>query len=265
MDTPSEKETTQNETQNTQTVVQGTISETITVAELPHVAQESFFARNKSTFIAVIIALILLGGAGHYLYTTKYADPAVAVVNGMKISQTQFDESVMLIEQNAVLQGFDLADEASRIEIRNQALDTLINNALIITAAEKAGIGATDQEIQTKYDELATQLGGAEALNTRMAEIGLSESKLRSNIEERIIADAYIEGETDIENITIDAAEIAAYMEALKKNNPAGGELPPLDEIKPQIEAQLKAEKQQQIVTDLIARLRNEAKIEVKI
>ena len=268
MDTSRENDTTTPEHTPVSPTTPTPETPVASVAPVPEEAglQPSFFARNKSTIIAVIIALAILLGTGYYLYITKYGGATVAVVNGTRIYQKDFDESVALIEQNAILQGYDVEnDEAARIEIRNQALETLISNALIMTAAEEVGIKADESLIQEKYDELATQLGGAAALTERMTEMGLTEEKLRANIKERIIADAYIEAETDIENLTIDDAQVLAFLENIKKNAPEGTELPPLEEIRPQIEAQLKSEKQQQIVTDLIAKLRSEATVEVKI
>jgi hypothetical protein len=44
-----------------------------------------------------------------------------------------------------------------------------------------------------------------------------------------------------------------------------GAELPPLDEIRPQIEAQILNQKQQQVVATIVAQLREEGDIDIRI
>lgn len=240
-------------------------AETITVTPTALLPQPSFFVRNKANLIAGIIALVLLAGAGYYFYSTKYASPVVAVVNGTKIYEKEFNESVALIEQDATLRGADVTDEAVQIEIRNQALSTLIDNTLILTAAREAGITASAEEVQSTYDMLATQNGGAEQLAARMAELGITEEQLKKNINDRILADAYVEQATDIETLTVSDEEITQFIDEIKAGNPEGTEFPPLEEIKPQVESQLLMQKQQELMRNFLAELREKAKIEMKI
>lgn len=220
--------------------------------------------RNKALIIAIIVALlVLLGAGGYYLYTQKFDKGAVvALVGERKIYEKDYLESARLIEQNATSQGADIADEAIKAEIKNQALEILINNALLLAAASQAGITSTDEDVQKKYDELAAQLGGPEALTTEMVKVGLTEEKLRSNIEERVLADKYIESATDIEVVSVSEQEVADFVQTVT----AGGqELPPLEQIRPQIEQQILGQKQQVIVSELLAKLRSETTVETKI
>ncbi len=218
--------------------------------------------KNKQLMIAVLIAAVVLLGAGYYAYMQSTRGDVVAIVNGKKIYQKEFNESVALIEQAATQQGIDLTKEGASEEIRTQALNTLIDNTLILSASKNAGFTADDTVIQQKYDELVTQLGGADELNIRMAAVGLTEEKLRSNIAERVLADQYIESVTPIKDITVSEEEIAQFLESLKANNV---ELPPLEEIRPQIDAEIRTQKRQKLIADLLAKLRSEGTIEMKI
>ncbi len=218
--------------------------------------------KNKKVVASLIIALALLVGAGWYGYTINTTGGTVAIVNGKKIFQNEFNESVTLIEQTATSQGADLADEAVRAEVNKQALEILINNALLITAAEKAGFTAETTEVDAKYAELVAQLGGEEGLETKMTEIGLTKEKLKRNIKERILADKYIESETTIKTLTVSDEEVAEFLKGIPTDPK---DLPPLEEIRPQIEAEILSQKQQEVVTELLAKLRGESDIEVKI
>ncbi len=229
---------------------------------LPGGAQALPFYKNTNVLIALVVALALILGAGYYAYRTSTTGGTVAVVNGKKIYQKELDESVALIEQAATAQGIDSTDESAKKGIQDQALEVLINNALLITAALDMDITATDEAIQAKYDELAEQLGTEEELKKRMTEVGLTEEKLRSNIRERILADQYIEANTTIKELTVTEEEV---LEFIKSINTGETELPPLDEIRPEIEAQILGQKQQAIVVELLAKLRGEADIEIKV
>ncbi|MCF7815783.1 MAG: SurA N-terminal domain-containing protein [Candidatus Pacebacteria bacterium] len=220
------------------------------------------FYKDKRIVSATVVAILILVGAGYYTYAQRVNSQTVAIVNGHKISQTEYEDSVSLIEKNAVAQGIDLTQETIQKEVKNQALEILVNNALLISAANAAKIEVTDAEVQEKYDELATELGGEDALKSKMIEIGLTEEKLRSNIEERVLADKYIESKTSINALTVTDDEVAAFLDGIDAGE---NELPPLDEIKPQIEAQILSQKQQQVVADLISSLREDATIELKI
>ncbi len=219
--------------------------------------------KNKQLLGAFLIALVILGGASYYVYTNHYKNGGVvAVVNGQKIYQDEFNESVTIIEQAATAQQVDITQELAKQEIKKQALDVLVNNALLIGGAQKAGFSATDEVIQEKYDELTASVGSKEELESRMVAIGLTEAKLRRNIAERIVADQYIESETPIEEITVTGEEVDALLASL---NIEGAQLPPLEELRPQAEAEIKSRKQQKIVEDLITTLKTDASIEVKI
>ena len=225
--------------------------------------QTTPFYKNKQMLIALFVAIILLMGAGYYVYTTQsVSNPVVAIVNGKKIYQKELDENILLIEQNAIQQGADITQEAVKAEIRTQAIDVLVNNALLITAAKKDGLTVEKEEIQAKYDELVTQIGSEEELKTKMTEVGLTEEKLLKNIEDRIIADKYIEANTAIKSLTVSDEEIAEFMKQISTGD---AKIPPLEEIRPQIEDQILSQKQQQVVIDLIEKLKSEGQIEIKV
>lgn len=218
--------------------------------------------KNKKMLGAIALAVVLLGGAGGYTYYMQTTGGTMATVNGTRIFKKDFDESVKLIEQNAVQQGADISDVATQKEIRDQALEVLINNTLLISAAKDAGFVVTDEDIQKKYDELVEQLGSVETLALRMSEVGLTEEKLRANIAERILSDLYIESVTPIKDLSVSDEEINEFMKSI---NTGEAKLPPLAEIRPQIEQQILGQKRQQIVDNLLAKLRKEGEIEIKL
>lgn len=212
--------------------------------------------RQYLAFAGGLILAILLG----YVYMTRINVDVAAVVNGGKILESEVQENVDMMTKSATLQGVDVTDPAVASEIRSQALENLINNELLIGAAQEAGLTANEAAVQTAYESLVTEVGGEEELKTRMETVGLTADTLMGNITDRLVVDQYIEKETDIEILTVSDEEITAYINSITTE---GVTLPPLEEIKPQIEATLLAQKQQEVVDALIAKLRSEATIEI--
>jgi peptidyl-prolyl cis-trans isomerase SurA len=217
----------------------------------------------NSTFIASVVGAVVIFGAGAFAYVTYYAHGGtVAVVNGTRIYRDEFEQNVTLITQGALAQGEDVTTETVQSQIRTQALDILINNLLITNAARESGITVTDEAVQAKYDEVVAELGSEEELKKRIAEIGLTEEKLRSNIIDRILADEYIQSKMTVKDLAVTEEEVTAFIDGL---GTGVGQLPPLEEIRPQIEAQILSQKQQAFVTNIIEELKKKGDVEVKI
>jgi hypothetical protein len=222
------------------------------------VAPSAFQSPRTRIFIA--LGAILLIALAYFVYTTMTMEVA-AVVNGEKIAQSKVDENVAMMTKSAELQGIDVADPAIALEIKTQALDNLINNELLLSAARAHGLSANEAAIQSAYETLVTEVGGEEELKSRMETVGLTVDTLMGNITDRLVVDQYIEAVTDIETVAVSAEEVSAYVDSISADGVA---LPPLEEIAPQIEASILAQKQQGIVDELIAKLRSEATIEIK-
>lgn len=216
--------------------------------------------QSPRTRIFIALGAVALIALGYFVYTTMTMKVA-AVVNGEKIAQSKVDENVTMMTKSAELQGIDVADPAIALEIKTQALDNLINNELLLSAARAHGLSANEAAVQSAYETLVTEVGGEEELNSRMETVGLTVDTLMGNITDRLVVDQYIEAVTDIETVTVTEEEVTTYINSISAEGVA---LPPLEEIAPQIEASILAEKQQGIVDELIAKLRSEARIEIK-
>jgi FKBP-type peptidyl-prolyl cis-trans isomerase (trigger factor) len=255
-------------TESAPTPTESPVESTETVANSPvtsvgEVATQSTASR-KNLFVIIAIAVAILIAGGYYFYTAKMADGGpVAVVNGFKIAREEFNNSVEMIKQTASLQGANVEDPQVQTVINEQALDILVNNALLIEGAKNSGITVDDARIEEEYEKLLADIGGEEELTARMAEVGLTQEKLRNNIKERILVDSFLEAETDVENVTATEEEVLALYESFTANAEEG--VPSIDELRPQVEEQIKAQKQQAIVNDFLMNLRENADIEIKI
>ncbi len=189
-------------------------------------------------------------------------EPAAAIVNGTRIDMVAYEKNKQQIIASATQQGLDFTDESILSEINTQAIDVLVNTELLRQNAIASGATVSAEQIEARYQEVLTSVGGAEALTTRMTELGLDEAALRKDIEGEILIQTYLDGAVDTSSVVIDDAKIQAVYDQ------AGGAeagLPPLAEVRTEIETQVRFSEEQELVNAFIKSLRDKATIEVLI
>ncbi len=191
---------------------------------------------------------------------SKYT-PA-AKVNEEAISKYDLGISVTQLSAGAAAQGADLADPTVQDELETQALDMLINTELLKQEAASRGLAVTEEEVTARLETLKTDVGGEEVLNQRLKDFGIKKKTLMRDIRNELTIQKLLDEVFKEKEIAVSDAEIADFYE---KAGGAQAGLPALEEVKAQIEAQLKASKQQGVVTSLIEELRTKAQIEILI
>lgn len=191
--------------------------------------------------------------------------PAAATVNGAKITKAEYEKNLLQLQTAATAQGADVTDEAIQGEIKKQAIDVLVNTELLRQEARKDGSDVTSEQVEARYQEILTSLGGAEQLQAKMTELGITEDSLRKDIEGEILIQGHLSKAVDTSKIAISEAELKAAYEQITATAGAGATIPPLADIKTQLEAQLKTNKEQELVNAYITKIREGAEIEVLI
>lgn len=191
--------------------------------------------------------------------------PAAAIVNGTKISKADYDKNLTQLQTAAAAQGADVASESIQGEIKQQAIDVLVNTELLRQAAYSEGALVTDEQIEARYQEILTSIGGEEQLAAKMTELNITEPALRKDIEGEILIQGHLAKAVDTSKIAITEKEVTDAYTQISGTAAAGVTVPPLAEIKTQLEAQLKTNKEQELVNAYITKLREAATIEVLI
>ena len=191
----------------------------------------------------------------------KTAKP-VATVNGVKISKEQYEKNREQIIASAGQQGLDVNDAKVQSEIDAQAIDVLVNTELLRQAAKTAGVVVTPEQIESRYQEIVASVGGVDELAQKMTELNVNENSLRSDIEGEILIKTYLTDAVDTSSIKIEESEIKT---AYENASDTGASLPPLEEVASQIEAQLKAVKEQDLIETFIATLKEQAEIKIML
>jgi peptidyl-prolyl cis-trans isomerase SurA len=187
---------------------------------------------------------------------------AAAKVNNAKISEYDLEISMTQLSSGAAAQGADITDPAVQTEIRTQALDMLVNTELLKQEAAARGIEVTEDEVNTRLETLKTDVGGEEVLNQRMAEFGINQKTLLRDIKNELTIQKLLDEVFKEKSVAVTDEEIADFYE---QSGGVKAGLPALEEVKAQIEQQLKATKEQSVVTAYIEELRGKAEIETLI
>jgi len=186
----------------------------------------------------------------------------VAIVNGVEISGAEFTQNRNQIIVSAQQQGVDINDPVIAQDIDTQALEVLVNTQLLRQAATASGITVSEEDIDARYQEIVESVGGEETLTNRMIELGITPATLRDDIADELLIQFLIETELDTSNIAVSDTEVDQFYEQ------AGGTeagLPPLADIRAEIEQQIRAAQEQSLVAEYINTLREAAEIEILI
>jgi len=184
----------------------------------------------------------------------------VATVNGVTITRAAYVKNREQVLASAQQQGIDVTDPTILAEIDAQAVQTLVNTELLTQEATKRGITVTPEDIQARYDEIIEQIGGSEALVTRMAELSLTEDGLRGDIKGELLIQALFAEVIDVTSIVVTEEEIKAVYTQVSASQ---AETVPFEEVREIIESNLRLSKEQALVTEYIESLRATAEIEV--
>ncbi len=230
---------------------------------------------NKNVIISVLVIIVLIV-AGYLLLNRDAAKPAeqkvetvdtVATVNGVVIPRTAFEAQLATALTTAKTQGVDVTNAEKLAQIRTQVLDDLIGNELINQGVIKAGIKVTPAEVETQFQAVLKQTGGAEGLAAELKKSNLTEAQLRENISKQLTVQAYLLQNIDVKSITVSDAEIAKFYADYSKAQKDAGvkDVPALKELNDQIKQQITANKEQTLIVNFVASLRAAAKVETSL
>lgn len=228
----------------------------------------------KSYVTAVVVVAVIILGALYLMekegrsktnifesvLAAQEAKAVVAVVNGDKIINSELTTSIQQFSQAAASQGVDISNPDALSEIRTQALDVLINTRLLKQAALEQGLSVDDDLAIERLATIEEDIGGADILAERMELLGITQEQLHSDIRDELLIQELLDSvfvEADILVTDEDIEEI--YENA----GGEGAELPPIEEVREQIEAQVKTSKEQTAIDEYLAELKEGAEIEI--
>ncbi|MEE6274517.1 SurA N-terminal domain-containing protein [Georgenia sp. MJ206] len=197
----------------------------------------------------------------------------VAVVNGEEITRDEFIEVYESQFGQMAAQAQMAGQPVDEPALKQQTAERLVETELLLQEAANRGLDTSDEERSATLDEIALSSGmeGGDAFVAAMVEQGMTEEEVMEQVDiqvriEKLIADEA--GDTTPTDEEVQAAydAVVAQQEAA---GAASGEtapaVPPLDEVRPQVEDQVRSEKESTAVAALLEGLRESGDITINL
>lgn len=192
----------------------------------------------------------------------------VAVVNGTEIGRELFTTTYEGQFSQAASEAQAAGQEVDQDQLKTTVADNLVSTELLRQEAEARGIEATPEARTAAIEELlqSTQLGSEEDLRAAAAEQGLDDAEFDRQLSDQVKLDALLAQEAG--DTTPTDQEIQDAYDAAVAQQEAGGDttaIPPLEDVRSQVEEQLRGGKTSAAAQALIGKLREGAEITVNL
>ncbi|PYZ94972.1 peptidylprolyl isomerase [Salipaludibacillus keqinensis] len=196
----------------------------------------------------------------------------VAEVNGEEISGEEFEATYSGQFQQMTMQMQMTGEEVDQEQLKAQTVEEMIGTELLIQEANSGGYDATEEDINETLDEIAAQ-SGMESQDQFLAALedqGMDEEEVMSQVETQVKIDQLLASETgDAEPSDEELEQL--YDEMVAQQEQMGGaegeetEIPSFEEMKPELENHVQAEKEAEAAQTLVEDLREDADVTVHL
>lgn len=225
-------------------------------------------------WVVVVLLLAVLLGGGVYAWQNPQVmqmfstagngggsqNGVVATVNGEEITGAELSERVEQT-RSSQLGGQSLSSDQEG-QLREQTLETLINETLIQQAAEEAGITVSDEEINQSLEQVKGQFENEQQFQQQLENNDVTESDLRNRIQRQLLIQKYVQQNTDMDSINVTDEEVQQMYDQLSQQQ---DNVPALEEIRSQVESQVRQQKSSQLLQELVQQLRDEADVSTSL
>lgn len=195
----------------------------------------------------------------------------VAVVDGQEISKAAFIETYELQFQQLSAQAQTSGEAPDQDELKKQTVESMIGTQLLLQESDKRGLEASTEDVDAEIDELVEQNGleSAEEFFAAVEQQGTDEATARSQLEQQVKLDQLLVEESANTEPTDEEVE-QLYEQLTAQQEEAGGadggsEIPSLDDVRPELEEQVKNQKESEAANTLIGELREGADVTINL
>ena len=188
----------------------------------------------------------------------------VAIVNDKEILGIDYNVALASIQGQMQLMGQDPSSKEATEQAKNQAIDGLVGQTLLLQEANKKSYNVSEADINKQLDEIKKQFKTEKELEAALKESGMDMKALETRIADNIKLTQYVEKEVPVGKITDDEIQ-QMYDQYAEQGKSTGQEVPKLEDIKPQIEQSLQQQKQQEKLAQQVEELKKTATIDIKI
>lgn len=195
----------------------------------------------------------------------------VAVVDEEEISGDAFAENYEAQFQQLTMQAAMAGQEPDQDQLKEQALEMMINSELLVDEAEEQGFSASDEDVDEYLADMAeaNQVESSDALMEELEAQGLSEERIREDLHSQVMIDQVVDT-LDVEEPSEEELQemYDAQVEQLEAMNEQveeeqAQEAPSFEELEPELEQQVTQQNENEAIATLLDDLRADAEIEI--
>lgn len=191
----------------------------------------------------------------------------VAEVNGEEIKKEEFESAYVGQFQQMAMQAQMSGQEVDQDQLKTQIAESLVGQRLLMQETDNRSIEASEEEIDETLTSIAEQngLASTDEFLAALEEQGLSEEEVMDQVAAQVKVDKLIAEEAG--DLEASDEEIQKFYDDMKaqQEEMGGGELPPLEDVKSELEMQIVQQKENKVVQELVAELREGADVKVHI
>ncbi len=218
----------------------------------------------KSPLFWVLIIFLVLSGI--YLFNLDeeefFANEDVVVeVNGVEFSFDDFNRVLSQVQQQYMMQGMELSEE----ELREIAVESLVQQALLMELADEKNIDVSQEELEDYFQEIMTMYGmdNEEELLGQLKEEGLdTRAEVDEVLTSEIRVDKLVELFAEDVDVTQEEVEEAYNLFAQQVEEFEGAEqVPSFEEVEEEIKESLIQEKVVPVILTKLEEMEESAEI----
>ncbi|MCM3767567.1 SurA N-terminal domain-containing protein [Neobacillus niacini] len=188
----------------------------------------------------------------------------VALVNDKEILGSDYNSVLSSIQGQMLQMGQDPTSKEAVEQAKNQTIDSLVGQTLLLQEADKKNYKVTEEDINKQLDGIKKQFKTDKEFEAALQKSGMDMKNLKSQIADEIKLNQYFEKEIPAGEITDEEIQ-KTYDQYVEQGKSAGQEVPKLEDVKPQIQQSLQQQKQQEKLVQQVEELKKNAKIDIKI
>lgn len=229
---------------------------------------------SKRILMVALVGLLALSVVG--CSAGRANSSIAATVNGVEISMEKFDELVDRMKSGYEAQGFSFSGDqgaANLVHVRQEAIDTLVQQEALVQEARSLGYEITQEEIDEEYASVKGKFPSKEDFLSALQFNGLTEEEFKEMLSEELLITKLIENE--IEEAVVSEEEIkevykeyVADIEAYNEDIEDGEEkihIPSYDDLEDDIREFIKDQKQYEQMSNLIQNVVEKSDIDIFI
>lgn len=195
----------------------------------------------------------------------------VAEVNGEKILKEDFVPLFETQYQQMAMQSQSTGQQVDEGQLKKQTAENMVSTELLSQEADKRGISVSDEDVKKGLKETAesSQMSEEDFLKA-MKDQGLDEAGVHEQLGQQLAIEGLIKDEHGEFKVT-DEEIGAAYEQAKTQQEQMGAQsgqqapMPPLEEVRPQLEEQVKSQKENEATQKYAGELRKDAKVTINL